>query len=77
MLLNIMQKVNPDRSFVMGRNGLWKMKALRIWQAGDGLVVFDCISRQDRVINGGFEIDGLGFEQLVIKLGELRSLSNV
>lgn len=70
MLLNITQEVNPDRSFVMGRNGLWKIKALNIWQAGDGRTVFDCISRRGLVLNGGFGIDNRGFERLVHRLKE-------
>lgn len=67
-MIDIKQTVNPDRSFVMGRNGLWKFKKLHVWQTGDGRVVFDCISRSDRVLNAGFGIDCLGFEQLVGRL---------
>ena len=68
-MLNIKQEVNPDQSFVMGRNGLWKFKTLHIWQAGhNGRVIFDCISRSGRVLNAGFGMDGLGFEKLVCSL---------
>lgn len=67
-MIDIKQAVNPSQSFVMGRNGLWKMKALHIWQAGDSRVIFDCISRRNVVLNAGFGIDGLSFEKLVCSL---------
>lgn len=67
-MLDVMQTVNPNRSFVMGRNGLWKMKALHIWQTGDGRTVFECISRRDAVLNAGFGIDNISFERLICRL---------
>ena len=68
-MLDIKQEVNPGQSWVMGRNGLWNMKQLHIWQTGDSRVVFDCISaKRGIIINGGFGIDGLSFEQLVCSL---------
>lgn len=67
-MLDIKQDVNPGQSFVMGRNGLWKFKALHIWQAGDGRVIFDCISRRDVVLNAGFGIGIKSFELLVPKI---------
>lgn len=72
-MLNIKQEVNPSQSFVMGRNGLWKFKALHIWQAGCGRIVFDCISRRDAVLNAGFGIDGLSFEKLVWQLVDAKN----
>ena len=68
-MLNVTQDVNPSQSFVMGRNGLWKMKALRLWETGDHRIVFDCISAKRGItINGGFGIDLDSFDLLVAEI---------
>ena len=69
-MLNVIQSVNPDQSFVMGRNGLWQIKELHIWQTGGGRIVFDCISRSNRVLNAGFGIDKESFDLLVCNIND-------
>jgi len=73
-MVDIEINTNTKDSFVVGRNGVIPIIAIKVWQAEDrGMLYINGVGVSGKVLNAGFVIDKKAAEKLLTKISEVRS----
>lgn len=68
--MDITVRTNTSESLVTGRNGVFPIIEVRIWEGDNGKLFIDGIGRSGKVLNAGFVIDAEAAKKLLAKVAE-------
>lgn len=78
MNIDVTQEVDINESLIVGRNGTFPLKAVRVWYSSNYKKVFiDGIGKSGKTLRAGLVIDAKSFKKLLIEVFDQAGLKVV